>query len=73
VEQRIQTAFIRLDALLKLAGLVNSGGEAKQRIQDGEVSFNGTPCTMRGKKCYPEDKIELDGQKITVLGGESST
>ena len=73
MEQPIHTAHIRLDALLKLAGLVNSGGEAKQRIQEGEVYFNGAPCTMRGKKCYPGDKISLDGTSVTVTGGEFST
>ena len=73
MKQPIQTAFIRLDALLKLADLVSSGGEAKLRIQNGDVSWNGTPCTMRGKKCYPGDEIELDGKKITVTGGESPT
>lgn len=46
----ISTEFIRLDALLKLTGLVDTGGQAKFVIQNGEVSVNGETCTMRGKK-----------------------
>jgi len=63
---KITTEFIKLDALLKFASLVGSGGEAKQLIQDGEVLVNGEVCTMRGKKIRPGDEIELDGRKVTV-------
>ena len=63
---KITTEFIKLDALLKLASLVGSGGEAKQLIQDGEVLVNGEVCTMRGKKIRPGDKVELDGQEVIV-------
>ncbi len=61
--QRIQidTEFIRLDALLKFAGAVSTGGEAKVRIQDGQVKVNGETCTMRGKKMRPGDIAELNG------------
>ena len=58
---KIETEYIRLDALLKYAGLVGTGGEAKLAIQNGEVLVNGEPCTMRGKKLYPGDRAELDG------------
>lgn len=47
---RIHTEFIKLDALLKFAGLCETGGEAKELIQGGEVKLNGEACTMRGKK-----------------------
>ena len=67
VEQiKIETPFIRLDALLKFAGLVETGGEAKLVIQDGEVTVNGEVCTMRGKKLRPGDRAELDGQTLVV-------
>ena len=62
----ITTEFIKLDALLKLANLVGSGGEAKLRIQEGEVLVNGQPCTMRGKKIRPGDQVLLDGVELTV-------
>ena len=63
---KITTEFIKLDALLKFAALVETGGEAKQLIQDGEVLVNGQICTMRGKKIRPGDKVELDGQEVIV-------
>ena len=58
----IHTEFIKLDALLKYAGLVNSGGEAKTLIQEGDVLVNGEVCTMRGKKLRPGDRAAIDGE-----------
>ena len=63
---KITTEFIKLDALLKFASLVGSGGEAKALIQDGCVLVNGEVCTMRGKKIRPGDTVSLDGQEVTV-------
>ena len=63
---KITTELIKLDALLKFASLVGSGGDAKQLIQDGEVLVNGEVCTMRGKKIRPGDRVELDGQEVIV-------
>lgn len=62
----ITTEFIKLDALLKFAGVVETGGEAKQVIQDGGVRVNGGVCTMRGKKLRPGDLAELNGVRIVV-------
>ena len=63
---KIETPFIRLDALLKFAGAVETGGEAKLLIQDGEVRVNGQVCTQRGKKLCPGDRAELDGRVYLV-------
>ena len=63
----IRTQFIKLDSLLKLEGLAETGGEAKERIQAGEVTVNGQVCTMRGKKLYPGDKAMLDGVELNVV------
>ena len=63
---KIETPFIKLDSLLKLADLVSSGGEAKMVIQDGLVKVNGEVCTMRGKKLYPGHKAELQGHVCVV-------
>lgn len=60
-EIKINTEFIKLDALLKFASLVGSGGEAKMLIQDGQVLVNGEVCTMRGKKIRPGDSVRLAG------------
>ncbi|MDD2956796.1 MAG: RNA-binding S4 domain-containing protein [Oscillospiraceae bacterium] len=58
----IQTEFIKLQDLLKYANLVASGGEAKERIQQGEVTVNGEVCTMRGKKIRPGDDVCFAGE-----------
>ena len=67
-EQKIQikTEYIKLEALLKFSGVTETGGEAKQIIQDGGVLVNGEVCTMRGKKMRPGDVAELDGVRIVV-------
>lgn len=62
----ITTEFIKLQDVLKFANLVETGGEAKERIQAGEVSVNGEVCTMRGKKIRPGDDVLFDGQHYTV-------
>ena len=62
----IKTEFIKLDALLKYADVVGSGGEAKLLIQDGAVSVNGEVCTMRGKKIRPGDQVQVGDVTITI-------
>lgn len=60
-EINIVTEFIKLEAFLKLANAVGSGGMAKNVIQDGLVTVNGETYTMRGKKLYDGDKVGFDG------------
>ena len=62
----ITTEFIRLQDLLKLANLVETGGEAKERIQEGEAMVNGEICTQRGKKLRPGDTVSFDGAELGV-------
>lgn len=62
----ITTEFIKLDALLKFAGVCETGGEAKEAVQCGDVSVNGEVCTMRGKKIRPGDTVELNGVKLVI-------
>ena len=61
----ITTEYVKLQDLLKLAHLVSSGGEAKERIQAGEVAVNGETCTQRGRKLRPGDVARLDGRDYT--------
>lgn len=63
---KITTEFIKLDALLKFASLVNSGGEAKMLIQDGQIFVNGEVCTMRGKKIRSGDKVTYGNREVVV-------
>ena len=62
----ITTEFIKLQDLLKFSNLVESGGEAKECVQGGEVMVNGEICTMRGKKIRPGDVVVFDGEDLTV-------
>ena len=63
---KIESEFIRLDSLLKLSGLVDTGGQAKFVIQGGEVSVNEEPCLMRGKKLRPGDTVTYAGKRFQV-------
>ncbi|MBW7572915.1 RNA-binding S4 domain-containing protein [Caproiciproducens faecalis] len=65
----IDTEFIRLDALLKLGGAVDTGGRAKFVVQAGEVKVNGEICTMRGKKMRNGDKAEYNDVTYEVCNG----
>lgn len=49
----ITTEYIKLQDLLKFAAAVQTGGEAKVVIQEGDVTVNGEVCTMRGRKLRP--------------------
>ena len=62
----ITTEYIKLQDLLKFANLVATGGEAKERIQAGEVTVNGEVCTMRGRKIRPGDDVCFAGEHHTV-------
>ena len=64
----IKDEFIKLGQALKLAGLVDSGIEAKIVIQDGLVLLNGNVETQRGKKCVPGDEISFDGNSFVIEG-----
>ena len=63
---KIHTEFIKLQDLLKFAGLVETGGQAKILIQDGYVTVNGEICTMRGKKIRNGDIVTLDDDTLEV-------
>ncbi len=63
---KIKDEHIKLGQLLKLAGLAGSGVDAKMEIQEGFVKVNGKVEVQRGKKIYPGDVIEFDGQQVKV-------
>ena len=67
----ITTEYIKLQDLLKLAGLTYTGGEAKAMVQEGLVKVNGEVCTMRGKKIRPGDRVEFEGKTLEVRYGNT--
>ena len=56
---KISTEFIKLDQFLKWLAVVDSGSQAKQVILDGKVKVNDEVETRRGRKIYPEYKVEI--------------
>ena len=70
LERRIE--YLAVDCLtlvvnlLKFAAAVDTGGEAKLAVQEGDVTVNGQVCTMRGKKIRPGDVVGYNGQELTV-------
>ena len=63
---KIRDEYIKLGQAMKLAGLVDSGVDAKIEIQEGFVKVNGEVEFQRGKKIYAGDMIEFDGQQVKV-------
>ncbi len=65
----ITTEYIKLESFLKLSNAAESGGMAKNFIQNGEVQVNGEVCTMRGKKLRVGDKVKFLGAVYEVTQG----
>jgi ribosome-associated protein len=61
---------IKLDQFLKLARVVQTGGEAKILIQSGQVMVNGAVETRRGRKLRPGDVVVVDGEELVVATDE---
>ena len=62
----LKDEFIKLGQALKLAGLVESGLDAKIVVQDGQVKVNGSVETRRGRKLYPGDTVSYDGKTFQI-------
>lgn len=62
----ITTEFIKLDSLLKLSGLAETGGMAKEMVAAGDVLVNGEICTQRGKKIRPGDRVEIPAADLAL-------
>ena len=59
--------MIRLGQLLKVAGIVDSGGEAKALLADGGVSVNGEPESRRGRQLHAGDLVLAAGQEVRLV------
>lgn len=66
IKVEIAGEFIKLDSLLKFAGVTETGGVAKDIIQSGKVKYNGEVCYMRGKKVYKGDLVSIDEIGLTI-------
>lgn len=59
--------FITLQSLLQVTGIISTGGMAKAFLMEEEVKVNGELENRRGRKLYPGDKVEVLGQKFTII------
>jgi ribosome-associated protein len=66
-EVEIRGDMIRLGQLLKVAGIVDSGGEAKALLADGGVSVNGEPESRRGRQLHAGDLVLAAGQEVRLV------
>lgn len=65
----IRGEVIRLGQLLKLAGVVEGGGEAKALLATAGARVNGEPETRRGRQLAPGDSVEVAGEELRVVAG----
>jgi ribosome-associated protein len=66
-EVRIRGDMIRLGQLLKLAGLIDSSGEAKAFLAAVDVTVNGEPEARRGRQLHPGDEVVAGGETLRVV------
>lgn len=66
-EVKINSEFIKLDQFLKWTGVAESGVDAKYLITEGMVKVNGEIEIRRGKKLYPGDVVEFEGNIFKVI------
>ena len=67
MDVEIRDEMIRLGQLLKLAGVVEDGAQAREPIEAGEVSVNGEVERRRGRQLHPGDEVALGGERLTVV------
>lgn len=63
---KISTEYIKLEQMMKFAGMVSSGSDAKMIISEGTVRVNGNVELQRGKKLRSGDTVEYEGKKYVV-------
>lgn len=68
-EIEVRGEVIRLGQLLKVAGLADSGGEAKALLAAGEVRVNGEPESRRGRQLHDGDVVAAGDETVRVVGG----
>lgn len=63
----IDGEMIRVGQLLKLSGLVESGGEARELVQQGAVRVNGEVERRRGRQLHRGDVVEAGAQTVRIV------
>lgn len=68
MEIKINTEFITLAQMLKMADIVQSGGQAKYAVKELDIEVNDELENRRGRKLYPGDRITVNGELYTIAG-----
>lgn len=63
----IDTDYITLGQFMKLAGVIDTGGQAKDFLSEKTILVNGAEENRRGKKLYPDDVIQIEGENAYVV------
>ena len=66
IQITLHTEWIKLDQFLKFSGATESGGQAKEAVQQRLVSVNGEICLVRGKKLRDGDRVSFQGQSWSI-------
>ena len=66
IKLRKDEEYITLGVLLKIAGVIDTGGQAKFFLAENVVLVNGEEDNRRGRKLYHGDKIETLGQTFII-------
>lgn len=64
---KISTEYIKLQQILKLANVLDSGSDVKYYLEQSLVKVNGELATQRGKKLYTGDVVEVEGFEQIVV------
>ena len=66
----IRGDMIRLGQLLKLANIINSGGELKALLAETDVLVNGELEDRRGRQLHPGDVVTVAGDDLRIVAGD---
>lgn len=66
-EISLRDGTIRLGQLLKLADLVDSGGEVRSFLEEAEITVNGEPEDRRGRQLAAGDVVVVDGEELRLI------
>lgn len=67
MEIKLNTEYVTLGQLLKMADFIQSGGEAKFAVKELAIKVNNVSENRRGRKLYSGDSIVIEGKKISLL------
>ena len=66
IKLRKDEEYITLGVLLKIAGIIDTGGQAKYFLSENVVLVNGEEDNRRGRKLYHGDKVQIQGQTFLI-------